>query len=133
MLLLPQLHATRPFLFPCAETDLSVCERGQTACPEERYPLNSRETGRAQLRWGELKTPIPPTSHPPLSIHRTRDHFWGTKISVMPLCLSTLHHLCCYYLLNSKALTSHSGTLGGGKIWTTVLSGVAISTSIKNP
>lgn len=27
---LPQLHATRPLLFSCAETDLSVCKRGQT-------------------------------------------------------------------------------------------------------
>lgn len=129
MMPLPQIRATRPFPSSCAaETDLSACESGQTACPEEWNFSNGHETPRAQLRWGNWRLP----SHSLFPLHRTRDHFWRTKISIMPPCLSILWHVCCYYLLNSKLLTLHSGTLGGGKIQTTVLSGVPISTSIKS-
>lgn len=101
----------------------------------DRQPALRNEILRMVVKQAELSSgggnwKLP--SHPPLPIHCTRDHFWGTKMSVMPPGLSIVHQLCCYHLLNSKALMSHSGTLGGGKIRTTMLSGVAISTSIES-
>lgn len=65
---LPQLPATRPFLFSCAETDLSACGRGQTACPEEWNPSNGCQAGRAPMRWGgvEFTPPNRPVPSIPL-------------------------------------------------------------------
>lgn len=113
MLPLPQLHATRPFLFSCAETDLNVCERGQTACPEERNPWKGPRNGQSSAEVGGTEDSHPTHPFPFIASETTSGQH---KISLKPLCLSVLGHPCCYYLLNSEALTSHAGTLGGGKI-----------------
>lgn len=93
----------------------------QTACPEEWNPSKRHGTDTAQLRRGELKIPVPPVSHPPLSVDYMRDQSQGTKISIMLPCLSVSCHLIHYYILNSNPLTSQSGTLREHKLQNTVL------------